>query len=66
MLVNWALERSKRENVPIALESTMDAEPFYEKLGFRSEGCISMPVVVDGESVVYREMCLVYRPSLAV
>lgn len=65
LLVRWGLERSKQTNIPIALESTMDAVPFYEKLGFRSEGRIAMEldgVGQDGKSVLYEEMCLVFKP----
>lgn len=66
LLARWGLERSMSENVPIALESTMDAVPFYERLGFRPEAHISMPLHglgKDGESVLYEEVCLVFRPS---
>ncbi|GFG20805.1 GNAT family N-acetyltransferase [Aspergillus udagawae] len=66
LLVNWGIERSKKENLPIALESTLDAVPFYQRLGFQAEAHISMPlegIVKDGESVLYEEECLVYRPK---
>jgi predicted N-acetyltransferase YhbS len=65
-LVNWGIERSKKENLPIALESTLDAVPFYQRLGFQTEAHISMPlegIVKDGESILYEEECLVYRPK---
>lgn len=44
----------------------MSAVRFYEKLGFRSEARISMPLQDVGGSkraVVYEELCLVFRPS---
>ncbi|KAF4277496.1 hypothetical protein KXW98_005381 [Aspergillus fumigatus] len=44
LLVNWGIERSKEENIPIALESTLDAVPFYQRLGFQTEARISMPL----------------------
>lgn len=65
MLVNWGLERGKQENVSVALESTKNAWPFYEKLGFRGEHLISMVSagVEDGHgSVLYEEMCFLFRP----
>lgn len=65
MLANWGLERGKQENVPVALESTKNAWPFYEKLGFRGEQLISMILegAEDGDaSVLYEEMCFLLRP----
>ncbi|KAL4933219.1 GNAT family N-acetyltransferase [Aspergillus undulatus] len=67
MLVNWGLERAKSEQVPAALESTKNAWPLYQKLGFRGEELISMTlhgVGVGGSSVLYEEMCFVYRPHM--
>ncbi|KAL4963683.1 GNAT family N-acetyltransferase [Aspergillus stella-maris] len=66
MLVNWGLERAKREGVPASLESTKNAWPLYEKLGFRGEELISMTLEGVGEggsSVLYEEMCFVFRPQ---
>jgi ribosomal protein S18 acetylase RimI-like enzyme len=65
ILVNWGLEHGKHENVPIALESTKNAWPFYEKLGFRGEHLISMTLEDLGDggaSVLYEEMCFLFRP----
>ncbi|KAL4957553.1 putative GNAT family acetyltransferase [Aspergillus filifer] len=65
MLVNWGLERARKENVPAALESTKNAWAFYEKLGFKGEETISMAldgVGEAGESVLYEEVCFVFRP----
>ena len=42
MLINWGLERGKSEGVPVALESTKNAWPLYEKLEFQSEKRILM------------------------
>ena len=66
MLVEWGLERSRKEGVPAALESTMNAARFYERLGFKPEKQISMQldgVGKDGGSVLYEETCFVFRPS---
>ncbi|KAL4780299.1 putative GNAT family acetyltransferase [Aspergillus varians] len=67
ILVNWGLEHARRENVPVALESTKNAWPLYEKLGFCGEELISMTLegVGDGgSSVLYEEMCFVFRPHI--
>lgn len=56
------------ENVPAALEGTTNASRFYEKFGFRAEERISMQldgVGQDGASVLYEEICLVFRPNAA-
>jgi hypothetical protein len=64
MLVKWGLERSRKENVPAALESTIDAAPFYENLGFKAEKQISMQLDgVGKDGGVYEETCFVFRPS---
>ncbi|KAF4211780.1 hypothetical protein CNMCM8980_008688 [Aspergillus fumigatiaffinis] len=58
LLVNWGIERSKKENIHIALESTLDAVPFYQRHGFQAEARISMPlegIGKDGRTILYEE-----------
>jgi GNAT superfamily N-acetyltransferase len=65
MLVNWGLEHAKRENIPVALESTKNEKPFYEKLGFRGEQLIPMTMKGVGDSyasILYEEMCFLFMP----
>ncbi|KAJ5942085.1 acyl-CoA N-acyltransferase [Penicillium verrucosum] len=67
ILVNWGVEHGKHENVPVALESTKNAWPFYEKLGFRGEYLISMTLEDFGDggaSVLYEEMCFLFAPHM--
>lgn len=67
MLIQWGLERSNRDNIPIALESTLVAWPLYQKLGFQDEKNISMVLEglgEDGKSITYEEKSLIYRPSV--
>lgn len=66
MLIQWGVERSKKENIPIVLESTLSAIPLYESHGFKSEENISLVLEdmgKDGKPVIYREKSLVFRPS---
>jgi hypothetical protein len=66
MLVCWGLERSKRSNVPVALESTPNADAFYRRFGFAAESGISMQldgVGPGGATVPYEEKCYVFRPG---
>ncbi|EER24473.1 GNAT family acetyltransferase, putative [Coccidioides posadasii C735 delta SOWgp] len=66
LLVGWGMRRSKEENIPVALESTPEGTIFYEKLGFKAEGRISMQldgVGQDGASVLYEETCFVFWPD---
>ena len=66
LMINWGLERSKAENIPAALESTMNAAASYERLGFRPERNISTMLVglkEDGQVVHYEETCFVFWPS---
>jgi len=65
MLMNWALDRCKEENVPAYLESTMDAGPLYRRLGFEPAQKISMVLKglgVDGAPLLYEEACFLFRP----
>lgn len=65
-LLQWGLDRSTAENIPVALEGTADAARFYEKFGFRAEERISMwldGVGQNGASVFYEEVCFVFRPQ---
>jgi len=65
MLMNWALARCKKENVPAYLESTMDAGPLYRKLGFEPVQGMSMVLKglgVNGAPLLYEETCFLCRP----
>ncbi|MCJ1336726.1 hypothetical protein MMC09_002004 [Bachmanniomyces sp. S44760] len=72
-LITWGLERSKRERIPVVLESTWNAVALYERLGFRAERVISMVlggaggggggVEGEGEGKVYEEICFVFWPD---
>lgn len=62
-LIQWGLERCCKSNVPAYLESTLNAVPFYERLGFKTRHKIS--IVLQG-SVVYQESCCVYEPCTEI
>ncbi|KAH8700371.1 acyl-CoA N-acyltransferase [Talaromyces proteolyticus] len=67
ILIQWGLEYSKRDNIPVALESTQVAWPLYQKLGFRAEKDISMVLEglgADGKPIIYEEKSLIFRPSV--
>ena len=64
LLLQWALRQCLHDNTPAYLESTVDAGPLYGRLGFTVAEKISM--LLDGskgESVVYEEVCFIFRPS---
>ena len=53
-----------RDNVLAYLESTVDAGPLYERHGFASAENISMVLEgKEGESVLYEEVCFIFRPG---
>ena len=53
-----------QDKIPAYLESTMDAKSIYERLGFTTAEKISMVLEGrQGESVVYDELCFIFRPS---
>ncbi|CAD6578678.1 MAG: hypothetical protein ASARMPREDX12_008937 [Alectoria sarmentosa] len=64
LLLQWGLERCVRDNVLAYLESTVDAGPLYERHGFASAENISMVLEgKEGESVLYEEVCFIFRPG---
>ncbi|KAK2763218.1 hypothetical protein FQN54_009854 [Arachnomyces sp. PD_36] len=66
MLIQWGMEHSMKEKVPIQLESTTVAWPLYEKLGFQAKETIHMlleGVGDGGESVIYEELSCVFNPG---
>ena len=63
LLLQWGLQRCIHDNVPAYLESTVEAGPLYERHGFSSAENIFM--VLKGredESILYEEVCFVFRP----
>ncbi|KAH8164426.1 hypothetical protein CIB48_g3814 [Xylaria polymorpha] len=65
MMVRWGLEQCRQNNVPGYLESTLDAAPFYEKMGFSKSGHISLKYRLEdqGRNEVYDELAFVYHPN---
>ena len=65
LLIQWGLERCKRDNVPAYLESTANAGSLYERHGFKTVENISM--VLEGAQgdapVLYEEKCFLFQPS---
>lgn len=62
-LMQWGLDRCRRRNIPAYLESTLDAVPFYEQLGFRKMCTVS---IILEESVNYEEACCLFEPCIEV
>ena len=64
LLLQWGLEQSQQNNIPAYLESTVDAGPLYERKGFVPVETISMVLEgKGGESMVYEEVCFIFRPG---
>ncbi|KAI0411392.1 putative GNAT family acetyltransferase [Xylaria grammica] len=65
MMVRWGLGQCKRDGVPGYLESTLDATPFYEKMGFVAFKNISLRYQVEGNDKheVYEEIAFLYNNS---
>jgi hypothetical protein len=65
-MVQWALDQCEAEGYPAYVESTVESLPFYEKLGFKVAGRISMDlreVVHDEEVGLYEEVGCIYTPE---
>ena len=68
MLVQWALDLCEEEGCPAYVESTVEAVPFYEKLGFKAAGRIVLDFIEqtgDEEVVFYEEVGCIYVPKKA-
>lgn len=64
LLLQWGLQRCAQDKIPAYLESTMETKSLYERLGFTTAEKISMVLQGrQGESVVYDELCFIFRPS---
>ncbi|KAI8954511.1 putative GNAT family acetyltransferase [Xylaria longipes] len=65
MMVRWGLEQCRKDNTPGYLESTLDAAPFYEKMGFAKSRLISLEYQVEDQNryEVYEELAYVYHPN---
>ncbi|OCK85534.1 hypothetical protein K432DRAFT_286526, partial [Lepidopterella palustris CBS 459.81] len=63
LLLTWGLDRSQKDQLPIYLESTVDASSFYEGFGFSVVDELSLtpgdvrPSQI-GRHEVYRELCM--------
>jgi GNAT superfamily N-acetyltransferase len=66
MLIQWGLDHCKQENVPAYLESTMEAVPLYEKMGFRVAARITLRFDErgDGTAGVYEEAACIFKPGI--
>ncbi|KAI6086948.1 hypothetical protein F4821DRAFT_237262 [Hypoxylon rubiginosum] len=64
LLVRWGIERSKAEHVPIYLESTLEAAPFYKHLGFTVGETVSLqlPSISNQVDNFYKEIIFTFIP----
>jgi hypothetical protein len=66
MMVKWALDKCEAEGRPAFVTSTVEALPFYEKLGFEVAGRISMELGEVSKckaTGLYEEIICVYTPT---
>jgi GNAT superfamily N-acetyltransferase len=66
MIVQWALDLCEAEGCLAYVESTVEAVPFYEKMGFVAAGSISLDIAGmrgQGGVEVYQEIGCIYRPK---
>ncbi|KAI1774843.1 putative GNAT family acetyltransferase [Hypoxylon cercidicola] len=63
MMVRWGIDQSKNDRVPAYLESTVEAAPFYRKLGFVEVEKLSLTYEDTGTNAgkVYEEIGFVYK-----
>ncbi|KAI1377029.1 putative GNAT family acetyltransferase [Hypoxylon crocopeplum] len=63
MMVQWGIEQCKKEDVPAYLESTLEAAPFYRRLGFVDVEKFSLEYRISGYDMpkVYEEISFIYR-----
>ncbi|KAI2611650.1 putative GNAT family acetyltransferase [Hypoxylon fragiforme] len=65
LLMQWGIQQSKASGFPLYLESTVEAAPFYKRMGFTGGEIISLPICVDGgtETQIYEEVVFTYYPA---
>ncbi|KAI0861772.1 putative GNAT family acetyltransferase [Xylaria cubensis] len=65
IMVRWGLEQCRKDNVPGYLESTLEAAPFYQKMGFTTSRLISLRYQLQNREgyEVYEELAFVYHPN---
>jgi hypothetical protein len=66
MMVQWALDLCDAEGCRAYVESTVEAVPFYERMGFVTVGSISLDIAGmngHGDVEVYQEVGCIYRPK---
>ncbi|KAK8092100.1 GNAT family acetyltransferase [Apiospora hydei] len=65
LLVQWGIQESNASGMPLYLESTKEAAPFYEKNGFTTGETISLPIRVNGgtDTQIYEEIVFTYCPT---
>ncbi|KAK7918284.1 hypothetical protein PG985_010158 [Apiospora marii] len=65
LLVQWGIQQSNASGAPLYLESTIEAAPFYKKMGFIAGETISLPICIDSgtETQIYEEIVFTYCPT---
>lgn len=63
LLVQWGIQQSNVSGLPLYLESTVEAAPFYKKNGFIARETISLPICIDAspERQIYEEIVFTYQ-----
>ena len=65
MVIEWGKKLCQKDDVPIYVESTVEAEKFYRKRGFERKEAIKWDldeVYKKGESIIYQEVCYIFKP----
>ncbi|KAI1456381.1 putative GNAT family acetyltransferase [Annulohypoxylon moriforme] len=62
IMIQWGIDQCKKDHVPAYLESTLDAAPFYRKLGFVEVEKFSLTYEVAGSEIAqtYEEISFIY------
>ena len=58
-LIQWGLDRCCESGAPAYLESTLEAVPLYERLGFKIAHRVS--IILEGTGN-YEEACCIFEP----
>lgn len=64
MLVDWGIQKSIADHVPVYIESTLEAAPLYEKCGLTSRDNVLLEYTAAGKDLpeVYKEVVYVLEP----
>lgn len=63
MMLRWGMDVSKKERVPLYVESTLEAAAFYKNHGFEEKGSLSLQISAPNSDGTYnyKELAFIFN-----